>query len=278
MNPFEFGDQDPTDIPRQQLDSQSKDYFPTVAEILANDDEAVKKHLNKMNKEFVVCLFREMLSRFRESKKMNNILLNSKNEMSALMKEVQELNENSVKIQDTLPSVMTTAPSQQSAATTAPIQKKPVNNQHLYQVRIDGIPESKSNKRAEIDQHEEKELNEVFNFLEESPPIESLRRLWKTRPNDNARPRTLLLTLKSNWDARKILSKSNKLKDYAGRTIYLSRGLTDDEINKNNKILRKRRELIEKGVERSKRKIRSFKLFVDSKEVPLEEDTYQVFK
>ena len=110
---------DPTDLPRQ-LDSQSKDYFPTVAEILANDDEAVNKHLNKMNKESVLCLFREMLSQFRESKKMNNILLNSKSEMSALTKQVQELNENSVKTQDTVHSVMTTAPSQQTAATTAP--------------------------------------------------------------------------------------------------------------------------------------------------------------
>ena len=118
--------------------------------------------------------------------------------------------------------------------------------------------------------------HDVLNFLEETPPIESLRRLGETRPDDNARPSTLILTLKSNWDARNILSKSNKLKDYAGRTIYLSRGLTDDEINKNNKILRKRRELIEKSVERSKIKIRSFKLFLDSNEVPLEEDTNQV--
>ena len=38
----------PTDLPWQRLDSQSKDYFPTVVEILAND-EAVNKHLNKMN-------------------------------------------------------------------------------------------------------------------------------------------------------------------------------------------------------------------------------------
>ena len=210
---------------------------------------------------------------------MNNILLNSENEMSALTKQVPELNENSVKtIQDTVHSVMTSAPSQQTASTTAPIQNKPVNNQHLYQVRIDGIPESKSNKRAEIDQHEEKELNEVLNFLEVTPPIESLRRLGKTRADDNARPRTLFLTLKSNWDAHKISSNSNKLKDYSGRTIYSSRGLTDDEINKNNKILRKRREPIEKGVERSKTNIRSFKLFVDSHEVPLEQDTNQVYE
>ena len=229
-----------------------------------------------MNKESVLCLFQEMLSQFRESKKMNNILLISENEMSALTQQVQELNENSVKtIQDTVHSVMTSAPSQQTASTTSPIQNKLVNNQHLYQVHIDGIPESKSNKRAEVVQHEEKELNEVLNFLEGTPPIESLRRLGITRPDDNARPRPLFLILKSNWDAHKILSNSNKLKDYAGRTICLSRGLTDDEINK-NKILRKRREIIEKGVERSKRKFRSFKLFVDSNEVPLEEDTNQV--
>ena len=150
-----------------------------------------------------------------------------------------------------------------TAATTAPIQSKPVNNQHLCQERIDGIPESKSNKRAEIDQHE-KELNVVLNLPEETPTIEPLQRHGKTRPDDKARPHTLLLTLKSNRDARRILSKSNKLNDYAGRAIYLSRGLMDDERNKNYKILRKRRELIEKGVERSKIKIRSFKLFVDS--------------
>ena len=78
--------------------------------------------------------------------------------MSALAKQVQEPNENSVEtIQVTVLSVMTSAQSQQTAATTAPIQNKPVKNQNLYQVRIDGIPESKSNKRAEIDQDEVKE-------------------------------------------------------------------------------------------------------------------------
>ena len=63
---------------------------------------------------------------------MNNILLKTKNEINAFTKQVQELNENSVKtIQDTVHSVMTSAPSQQTAATTAPIHNKPVNNQHL---------------------------------------------------------------------------------------------------------------------------------------------------
>ena len=72
---------------------------------------------------------------FRKSKKINNILLNSK---IALKKQVQEPNENSVRtIQGTVHSVMTSAPSQQTADTTAPIQNKPVNNQHLYQVRKD---------------------------------------------------------------------------------------------------------------------------------------------
>ena len=102
---------DPTDLPRQRLDSQSKEYFPTVAEILANDDEAVKKRINEMNKESVLCLSREMLSQFRESEKLNVILLYSKKEMSALRKQVRELDENSVEIQDTVHSVMKTAPS-----------------------------------------------------------------------------------------------------------------------------------------------------------------------
>ena len=69
-----------------------------------------------------------------------------------------------------------------------------------------------------------KELDEVLNFLEETPPIGSLRRLEKTQHDDNAQPRTLLPTLKSVWDARKIIIKSNELKDYAGSTklsIYL---------------------------------------------------------
>ena len=88
---------------------------------------------------------------------MNKNLLKSEIEMNALTKQVQELNKNSVKtFQDTVRSVMTSAPSQQTAAPTAPIQNKTVNNQPMYQVRVDGIPESKSNKRAEIDQLEEK--------------------------------------------------------------------------------------------------------------------------
>ena len=71
------------------------------------------------------CLFRQMPSQFHESKKMKNISLNLKNKMSALTKQVQGLNENSVKtIQDTVHSVMTSAPSQQTAATIAPSPSK----------------------------------------------------------------------------------------------------------------------------------------------------------
>ena len=119
-------------------------------------------------------------------------------------------------------------------------------------------------------------MNEVLNFPEETPPIKSLRIFGKTRPDDNARLRTLLLTLKYNWDAHKILSRPNKLKDYGGRTIYLSQVLTDDEKNNNNKTLRKGRDFMEKDVERIKMKIRSFKFKVDLKKVPPEEDTNQV--
>ena len=88
---------------------------------------------------------------------MKTILLKSNIEMSALTKQTQELSKFFFKtIQDTVHSVMTSARSQQPAATTAPIRNTPVNNQHLHQVRIDGLPESNSNKRGEIDQNEEK--------------------------------------------------------------------------------------------------------------------------
>ena len=74
---------------------------------------------------------------------------------------------------------MRSAPSQQTAATTARIQNKAINSQHMYQVRIDGIRQSKSNKRAGIDQREEKETNEVLNFFEENPTYRIATKTWK---------------------------------------------------------------------------------------------------
>ena len=74
---------------------------------------------------------------------------------------------------------MRSAPSQQTAATTARIQNKAVNREHLYQVRIDGIRQSKPNKRAGIDQHEEKEINEVLNFFEENHTYRIATKTWK---------------------------------------------------------------------------------------------------
>ena len=50
---------------RKRLESQSKDYYPTIDELIEEDVSTVSKHLHKIQKDWVISLFRDLLAQHK---------------------------------------------------------------------------------------------------------------------------------------------------------------------------------------------------------------------
>ena len=141
---------------------------------------------------------------------------------------------------------------------------------HLLQVRISGIPEKvvnsdERNKQAMITTHDHSAISKVFEKLGGKPALKNLQRLGR-RDTSRASPRTLLVTLHSKWDVRKVLSKIYKLKDaFADRQIFVSPVLSPKDQTTERKLLFTRRNLIASGENRQEIKIKDMKLYLKGK-------------
>ena len=100
------------------------------------------------------------------------------------------------------------------------------------------------NKQEIIITHHHSAILEVFEKLGEKPALKNMQRLGR-RDTSRARPRTLLVTLHSEWDVRKVQSKTYKLEDaFVDRQIFVSPALCPKDQTTENKLLFTRRNLI----------------------------------
>ena len=111
-------------------------------------------------------------------------------------------------------------------------------------------------------------LKDIFEHIVlPSINIADFFRLGKCSDNQvGSRP--MLVTLCSVWDCMLIFQAVHKLKTYKKR-VYVSPDLTNDEREKEYKILTKRRELINEGVNRNDLKIKNLKLYRSEEKVSL---------
>ena len=82
------------------------------------------------------------------------------------------------------------------------------------------------------------------------------------------------MTLSNEYDKKLVFAKSReKRSELSDKNLFLMPALTADESRKENLCLKKRRELLDEGVEKFLLKIRNFKLFKGNQEIPLEKKT-----
>ena len=75
---------------RKRLESQSKDYYPTIDELIEEDVSTVSKHLHKMQKDWVISLFRDLLAQHKTTRKLVNELPNIDNTKETVNEVVKE--------------------------------------------------------------------------------------------------------------------------------------------------------------------------------------------
>ena len=142
-----------------------------------------------------------------------------------------------------------------------PTEHKEVQNKRLVEdngVRIRGIEESKNEdprKRAESDRSE---VNAIMSFLNINTQINDCRRLGTYKVN---KCRPILIKLANSWDKRILLMSLSKLRNY-NKKVYISKELTPQEVQIENKLLKRRLELLQTGnINRNEIKIQNLKRF-----------------
>ena len=114
--------------------------------------------------------------------------------------------------------------------------RKPSDDSHLFQIRIDGISEIEGKSSHEVINEETASVEKIFGYLTEPLTICNMKRLGPFKKDRN-RPRTIIVTLPHVWDVRKVLSKAPLLKNYVSK-VYLSKSLSHPEIVMENAILK----------------------------------------
>ena len=126
-------------------------------------------------------------------------------------------------------------------------------------IRLSGIPEaSQGVHRLEHDQ------NEVRNILQHlgeysDVNIENVFRLGKVGTTRN-RPRMVIERFRNPYLASICFAKGYKLRDYGGN-VFIYKSLSPDEIELEKKLLKRRYELIQSGIDKSALKIRNLKVY-----------------
>ena len=150
---------------------------------------------------------------------------------------------------------------------------------HTRELRIAGIPEyaclttSDKARRIDIFSHEEKSIGDVLNHLGvDRDTVASAFRLGPFN-RGSQRPRTLVVRFNNEFTVNKILARSSMLSTFKGNyrdsqyDVFISKSLTRAEQSKEKMALKKRRELIDSGVDAKTLKVRNGELRRDGEKV-----------
>ena len=107
-------------------------------------------------------------------------------------------------------------------------------------IRLRGIPEFRSNNSRERYDHDINEAESIIAHLAVEGNIKELKRIGKYTEGRN---RTIVIKLDSQHAKSFILLSLSKLKTFS-KPVYVSKELTLDEQELENKLLKQRRELI----------------------------------
>ena len=118
-------------------------------------------------------------------------------------------------------------------------------------IRIRGLQESDAEGARERNEKDMSEVKAMLNFLEIDCEITELRRIGQ----QGNRNRTLVFKVANRWHRSLILLSVAKLKNYS-QQLFVSRELNATEAKLEMEILKKRKEIIENGTNRTHIRIR----------------------
>ena len=169
--------------PRKRLESQSKDYYPMIDELI-EDVSTVSKHLHKMQKDWVIYFFRDLLAQHKTTRKLVNELPNIDNIKETVNEVVKENLANCSKMNEQLKKFVTEGVKEIYKENPCALEKRSFTGSApdqviLNQIRISGISEAKANSTEELLKAEQNQVDNLIHFLGEDTNVQNIRRLGK---------------------------------------------------------------------------------------------------
>ena len=98
-----------------------------------------------------------------------------------------------------------------------------------------------------------------MNFHNENPTVIGIRRIG--RFDSLWEQSQMIVTLNNPWDVGKVLAKRHELKNFPERRNFSSKSLACEERQMERTLLRKRKELIDSGIQRLQLEKRNLKMY-----------------
>lgn len=199
--------------------------------------------------------------------KIENTNLNIQTEISKIHDKISQLKTECTNLQR-MPQSQSSNGNDQIPISTSTANRN--NDTYKYQIRISGIAEPTHGLNS-IDRHDY-EMSQVNKVLEHiNVPNVILIDIFRigSYVQDKPRGRSLVVTLNSIWDKRKILANAHKLKTY-NQSVFISAALNAEEQLVEKMLLKRRWQLIQDGVDRKQLKIKNLKLYNNKVEVGIE--------
>jgi len=231
-----------------KLEKIESEFKTSISNLTERVDKIEQSHNDEKSKFLETCTKLKDLETSTEAD-----ICELKNKIETLSKKIQESTSEPARVGDS--------------------NKITVNNDLTkYRIKISGVPEAPSSlKTNERQEHERSCIKNIFNFMQlENIMLNDSFRLGKFREGSE-RPRSIIATLSSVWDRNKILQNASLLKDYSA-AIFISPALSANDRLLEKKLLKKRWEMINNGIDKKDLKIRNLKLYNKKELVPIADD------
>ena len=189
-----------------------------IDELIEEDVSTVSKHLQKMQKkDWVISLFRDLLAQHKTTRKLVNELPNIDDIKETVHEVVKKNLDNCSKMNMLLKKFVTESVKEVYTENSCALEKRSTRRSPdqviLNKFRISGIPEANANSTEDMLNADHIQVDNLIQFFGEQTHVQNIRRLGKQNSN-RKQPRTMLVTLSSPWEVRKLLIKGRKLVDY----------------------------------------------------------------
>ena len=144
------------------------------------------------------------------------------------------------------------------------------DDSYKFRVKIVGIKESTEKFNNARQFHDKHSIERILSKLE--VPNAVLSDCFRVDKYTSNRNKPIIATSNSIWDARLLRSKAIEKKVYQTDSILIVNEISPKDRAIGKQLLAKRYSIIQSGVDKSKIKIRNFKLFVDGTEVKIDTD------
>ena len=175
------------------------------------------------------------------------------------------------KVEETYAAVVAAEKSTETSKTNAShkVGKGKLNHNISQSLRIQGVREDPSKSKGENLVPTNAEVNGILDTMGVKTSIVELRRLGMFNA-ERKKPRTLLVTLPNEHEARLTLAKSHEHREMLKqKAVSKLPALSKEDALKENLILKKRRELLDEGVPAEKLKIRNLELFIERQKLEI---------